>query len=223
VGLVLPPLRRPHLRAALEETHVASRAAGGQDHPSRHRQEAHLLPALDAVVVLKLRGQGGRDIRGRLVQAPIALLRLAARSRRRVRLDLRPQRLGGGPDLAGDRAGHLCGQAEVGADGVVRPVLQVRLVTQLAVREGVATHQVQGVTMRQARLTHGAELVRRRVQCELGGEDGAHTTSRAYVQTIGKRGVLWCADGSQPCLFGSGAVRPSLKARGLPASVIVNA
>jgi hypothetical protein len=59
-----------------------------------------------------------------------------------------------------------------------------------AVREGVATHIVQRIAIGQLRCPQGVELLRCRVQVELGGQDGVHAVSRSYVQAIGKPAVL---------------------------------
>jgi hypothetical protein len=64
------------------------------------------------------------------------------------------------------------------------------IVPWVTMGEGVATHIVQRIAIGQLRRAQGAELGRRRVQFELGGQDGMHAASRSYVRQIGKHGML---------------------------------
>jgi len=179
VGLVVAPLGRAKARAVLDERHLPRVAGVGQDGAPLQRQETHLLVGLEAVLMAELIRQRRRDVRGSLVESAIALLGAPNRSRRGVRLQLGPQRLGGGSDLAGHRTRQLRRQAKVGADVVARALLQGHLVAQLAVREGLATHVVQRIAVRQLGLAQRADLLRCRVQSELGGQDGVHAASRS--------------------------------------------
>ena len=78
---------------------------------------------------------------GRLIQSPVALLGIALPAGLGVLLHLGPQPFVGGPDLAGDIAGHLRGQAKLRAYLVVVLSLQAFPITGLAVGEGILTDQ----------------------------------------------------------------------------------
>jgi hypothetical protein len=185
-------------------------------HAPVQRQDAHPLLGLEAVIVPELVGQRGRDIVGRLVESPIALLRLARCTGGGVGLHLGPQRLVGGAYLAGRRAGQLRRQAKLGPHIHIGPLLQADRVAHLAMREGVATHEVQRVAVGQLRLPQRAKLVRRRVQFELGGQGGSHANSRSCLHQNGKRRLLTHVDeGGPPTSCQGGAVLPTPQGGGI--------
>ncbi len=132
----------------------------GNNHPPIQGQETHLMIRLQAVIAAIVIGQGGRPIRGSRIQPLVAFLGLACRTKSSVLLHLRPQRFVGSPDLAGDIAGHLSGQPILQAYLIVAITLQGALITHLAVRETVLAHSVQGIAVRQLRLSQGLELGR---------------------------------------------------------------
>ena len=56
-------------------------------------------------------------------------------------------------------------------------ILQAYLVAHLAMFKSIATHKVQSITVRQLRLPQCSELVRGRMQFELGGHGHFHERS----------------------------------------------
>ena len=89
-GFVIPQLRGPKTCALSEKSHMLLIARIGENHTPIQAQDADLLVLLQAVVMTKLIGQGGRDIRGSLAKSFIALLRQTRFACRHILLDLRP-------------------------------------------------------------------------------------------------------------------------------------
>ena len=121
LGFVVPQLGRPKRCSCLDECHVFAIACVGHDHTAIQGQDAHLLLRLQAVVPMIVVGERWGDILGSCIQALVALLGLACSACSSVLLHLRPERLVGGSDLAGDVAGHL------GRDAILQAYLIVAI------------------------------------------------------------------------------------------------
>ena len=183
LGFVVPQPGRPNLCSCLQECHVFAIACVGHDHPAIQGQDAHLLLRLQAVVPMKVVGERWGDIRGSCIQALVALLGRACFACSSVLLHLRPERLVGGSDLAGDVAGHLGRYAILQAYLIVAIALQGTPTAHLAVRKCIARDVVQGIPIGQLRLSQGLELLRCRMQVQLGCHELFHTSSIADIHT----------------------------------------
>ena len=160
----------------------------GHDHSSLQGQDAHPLFCLEPIIMPKLIGQGGRNILWGRVKSLVTLRGQPCFASSVILLHLCPERLVGRPDLAGDRACHMSGYLEAGADLIVGPPLQAYLVAHLAMFKSIATHIVQGVTIGQLGSSQGLKLVRRCVQFEFGGECCFHHFSIVkYLLKVFKR------------------------------------
>jgi hypothetical protein len=126
------------------------------------------------VVPAKVVGESGRDVVGSLIQSFVVLLGVAQSTGFGILLHLGPQALIRGPHLTEDIAVHLRGQAKLRSDLLVVFGLQAFAITRLARREGLLTHPVQGVPVRQLRGSQGPELVRRGGQLQFGSQRRLH-------------------------------------------------
>ncbi len=108
-GFVIPELGSTDLGSFLDKGNMRAIARIGHDHSPIQGQDADLLLTLEAVVMTQLIGKRRRHEFGRLIQSFIAFLGTSCLTMCSVLLDLRPERLIGSTDLAGNRAGHLGG------------------------------------------------------------------------------------------------------------------
>ncbi len=182
-GLVIPELGGSDRRAMLEEGYMLAISRIGKKHAPIQGQDTHLVIWLQTVIPMIVIGQRGRHVLGGSIQSLVAFRGDACRTKRSVLLHLRPQDFVGSPDLAGDIAGHLSGQAILQAYLSVASALQGALITHLAVRETVVAHRVQGSPIRQLRVSQCLELGRVSMQFQLGGDDRFHERSILYVHT----------------------------------------
>ena len=133
----------------LDECDMPAVTSIGNNHTPVQGEDTHLVLGLQAIIPMIVVGQRGRDILGRSIQSLVAFLGLACGTKSCVVLHLRPQDFIGGPDMAGNIAGHLSRQSILQADIVVASSLQGPATTHLAMLKGVAAHVVEGITVRQ--------------------------------------------------------------------------
>src|SRR5438132_11757 len=188
LGLVIPELGRTDMSALVDERNMFGIPRIGHNHAPIQGQDTYLLVTLEAVVMSKLIGQGGIYVLGRLIESLIEFLGQPSFTCSVVLLDLCPQRLVGGPHLAGDRAGHLCGDVVASAYLIVGPLLQAHLVAHLIVLKGIAADIVQAVAIGQLRVAQGRELGWVRMQFEFGCQCCFHHLDVvSYLMKVVKR------------------------------------
>ena len=145
--LVIPEFRGSDMRILLYESNVLVIARVGNNHTPDQGEDADLLIWFQAVVPMKVVGDGGRDILGWLIEALVALLGVAHLALCSVLPDLCPQRFVGGSYLAGNIAGHLSRQAILQAYLIIVLTLQSTLVAHLAMKKCVPAHSVQRIAV----------------------------------------------------------------------------
>src|SRR5260370_11565609 len=116
LGLVIPEFGCADLRSLLNLGNVLVVSRVGHYHTAIQCQDRETPVFLEAVVLLVLIGQGGRDILGWLIQPLVAFLGLPCRPKSSVLLDFGPQGFVGGSDLAWHTTGHLGRQVETGTN-----------------------------------------------------------------------------------------------------------
>lgn len=161
LALIIPEFGGSYRRALLQECHVLLVALIGHDDATSKRQDADVVIWLQGIIAPKVVDQRGRDVLGRLVQPFVALLGIASSPRRRILARFGPECLIGAAHLARDIAGHLGRQAKLSAKVSIRFALQAPLIADFSMREGMETHPVQGITIRQLGRSQCVKLVRR--------------------------------------------------------------
>src|SRR6266487_3128355 len=175
-GLVIPELCGSNMSALLNKRNVGIIASVGHNDTPLQRQNTHPLRCLEAIVLAMLVSQRRRDVLRSLVKPFIAFLGDTCFAGCCILLHLRPERLVGGPDLAGHATGHLGWQMKTGTYLVVRPILQGDRVTLFAMLICIATHIVQGIAIGQLHGTQCSELFSARMQFEFGCNHRFHTS-----------------------------------------------
>src|SRR5437762_13386204 len=159
----------------------------GNENTPLQGQDTHLVVWLQAIIPLVVIGEGGGNVLRWLVQALVASLGLAFLASSVVLLHLRPQRLVGRTNLAGNIGCHLCRQMISSPYLVVRFIAQAYLIAQLAMLKRVATHVVQGITILQLCGSQALELCMVGMQFEFDGDNLLHRKSvlkfRDFVNT----------------------------------------
>lgn len=169
-GLIIPEFGPANGRAFVKKGDVFVIALIGQNEPSLQSQDTDLLAGFEGVVALVVVVQGWGNIAGCLIQTLKPLFGVALRPRVLIFVPLRPQPFVGGSNLAGDIAGHLCGQTELRAHIGIRFLLEADTIARFAVRKRVGADMIQRVPIGQLRLAQKPELVRRGGQLQFGGQ-----------------------------------------------------
>ncbi len=175
LGFVIPQLRCPDLDSLRNLGNVLVVSRVGNHHTAIQGQDREMGVFFEAVVLLVLIGQGGRDVLGWLIQPLVALLGLPSFAGCRVLFHFGPERLIGRTDLAGNATGHLGRQMETCTDIIIGAVLQEHAIAALPMRVRILTDKVQGIAIGQLRGTQCLELLGRGMQFEFGRYHLFHT------------------------------------------------
>jgi hypothetical protein len=174
VWLVIPELSCSNRCPLVQQGHMLAITRIGNDHTPFQGQDAHLVIWLEAIITLIVIDQRGGHILRRLVQTFVAFLGMTCRSCSMIVSHLCPERLVGSAYLPRNIRCHLCRQAIPCTYLIVRFIAQAYLIAHLAMLKRVATHVVQGITIRETRSSQCLELCRVGLQFEFGGDDLLH-------------------------------------------------
>src|SRR5947209_2616026 len=175
LGWVIPELGGSNLGTFLDESDVLVIAGVGKNDTPLQRQDTHTVLSLETIVMPQLVGERRRDILRRIVQPFVAFLGQSSRARGGILFDLCPQCFVRSTDLPGDTTGHLRGEMKPGAYLSVGSILQLHLVTYLAILKCVLTHIIERVAVRQLGCTKLRKLLWCRMQFNFGCSHRFHT------------------------------------------------
>lgn len=170
LGLIIPELGGSDLCPILQKGNMFVVALIGDMQTALKRQQADLLPDSQRIIAAIAVGKGRRDIGGWFIQALKAFLGPTCGSCFLVFAPFRPQPLVGCPDLTGDVAGHLRGQAKLRSQIMIRLLLKTQRIARFAMQKRVPADHIQAIAVGQLGLPQEGELVGRRLQFQFGGQ-----------------------------------------------------
>ena len=133
--LVIPELSSSNPCSLVKQGHMLTIARIGNDQTPVQGQETHLVVWLQTIIALVVVGERWGNIVGRAIKALVAFLGLPCLPCGSVLLDLCPEGLIGGSNLAGNVGRHLRGQVIASTYLVIRFIAQAYLVAYLAMRK----------------------------------------------------------------------------------------
>jgi hypothetical protein len=171
---VIPEFRITYGGSLLDECDVLVVALVGDADPSVEGPDAQPAVTLKGVIPLVGVLHGGGTVMRRLVQSFEAFFRDPRTTMFRILQEPGPQPLVRCRDLPFDATGQLRGKTEASTQREIHAFVQLGDAAGFAVREGILTHRIEGIAIRQLGLAQCLHLLWCHHELELGGDDLLH-------------------------------------------------